>query len=74
MKATAPQLEKLANELRQRVSSGTLAEGNLELAAILGFQAAQVALGRKASQGMTTGQLIQFLLEDPNLRIQINVG
>lgn len=71
---TAPQLNKIAEYLKRKMESGQLPEGNVELAALLGFQPAQIALGRRPDQGMTPGQLIQFLLEDPNLKVSINVS
>jgi hypothetical protein len=74
VQGTAPQLQRYAEQLRGRVESGELPRGNLELAAILGFQPAQIAMGRPKDKGMTPGQLIQFLLTDPNLNIKISVS
>ena len=72
--ATAPQIQKTVDHLRNKLELGQIAEGNIELAALLGHTAAQVALGRKPSRGMPVEELIQFLLTDPNLKIRIDVG
>jgi len=72
--ATAPQIQRFADELSRKVRDGQLPKGNLELAAVLGFKPAQLAMKRPQTDGMTTGQLIQFLLTDPNFKIQIDVS
>ena len=74
VQSTAPQLQRYAESLKARMASGELAEGNVEMAALLGFKPAQIALGREGNQGMSPGQLIQFLLTDPNLKIDVGVS
>lgn len=72
--ATAAQNQRIAEELKERMTKGEISPGNVELAALLGSQPAQVALGRRAHKGMSPVELIEFLLTDPNLKITINVG
>jgi len=51
-----------------------LPKGNVELASILGHAPSQTALKKPLGQGMSKQELIQFLLTDPNLKIEIGVG
>lgn len=72
---TIPQMEEYVAELRDAIKSGSIAVGNVELAALLGFEPASRALGRSSKvKAMNSGELIKFLLTDPNLRITIDVG
>jgi hypothetical protein len=71
--ATAPQLHQAVQDIKGKIEDGTLSKGNVELAAILGSRPAQLALGRKPTAGMSANDLAEFLLTDPNLKIDINV-
>ena len=71
---TAPQADRMASNIAQRVRSGALPEGNVELAALLGYGPAIKALGRNANMEMSAQELINFLLTDPNVKIRIDVG
>ena len=73
MNPTIPQLEKVTSGLRSKIASKELGEGNVELAALLGDKASQMALGKNQHDGMSPAELIKFLLNDPNLNVQIGV-
>jgi hypothetical protein len=59
-------------KIKQAIENG-LPEGNVELAAIMGHAPSQITLNRPTSHGMSTSELFDFLLFDPNLRITITI-
>ena len=69
---TAAQLDHLVGEIQSRIYEGRVAYGNVELAAMLGHKASQIALGRESMKSMSPGELVKFLLTDPNVKINIS--
>ena len=70
---TANPIQAEAQKVLLALQDG-LPKGNAELAAMLGHAGAQSALHRPLSKGMSKEDFINFLLTDPNLKIEISVG
>ena len=73
MKSTAPQKAAYAAQLRSAMENGSIAKGNVEIAALLGFAPALAALGT-STKAMNAGEFIKFILTDPNVKISISTG